>query len=46
MEKHFKLKLQFMKKERICQEFTNGSKEYSDWKIVNSVSKEVVINEW
>ena len=32
--------------ERICQEFTNGSKEYSDWKIVNSVSKEVVINEW
>ena len=32
--------------ERNCQEYTDGSKEYSDWKVVNSVSKEVKINEW
>lgn len=32
--------------ERTCQEYTDGSKEYSDWKKVNSVSNEVVINSW
>ena len=32
--------------ERNCQEYTDGSKEYSDWKVVNSVSNEVKINEW
>ena len=32
--------------ERTCQEYTDGTKEYSDWKKVNSTSKEVVINSW
>ena len=32
--------------ERFCQEYTDGSKEYSDWKKYNSISKEVVISSW
>ena len=32
--------------ERFCQEYTDGSKEYSDWKKYNSISKDVVINSW
>ena len=32
--------------ERICQEYTDGSKEYSDWKIVSSCEKEVIIDSW
>ena len=32
--------------ERFCQEYTDGSKEYSNWKEFNSESKEVVIDSW
>ena len=32
--------------ERFCQEYTDGSKEYSDWKIVSSCEKEVIIDSW
>ena len=32
--------------ERFCQEYTDGSKEYSDWKQYNSNSKEVVTSSW
>lgn len=32
--------------ERTCQEYTDGTKEYSDWKKVNSIPTEIVINDW
>ena len=32
--------------ERTCQKYTDGSIEYSDWKIVKSSSREVVIHSW
>ena len=32
--------------ERTCQKFTDGSIEYSDWKVVNRQTNQVKINSW